>query len=499
MAYNNELFKTQLQTFKNHLIQSENNRIVFSGIYGIGKTSFLNYFFSNQPKDENVPNYEVIRLFPVNYSVAKNEDIVDYIRYDILFELLSKKVSLDGFDLGMSQKLYLHLRKNWDKIAGRLIAALPSVGKSYDPNLAIIDHLASFLTNEKRFLDAEYDKMKGEQDENTILDKFLSAVEEKPGSLHDYGIITKIIEKKVKELSSPENEKQKEVILLIDDLDRIDPDHIFRILNVFAAHLDKFGMTEINKFGFHKVIVVCDIDNIRKMFHHRYGSDVDFNGYVDKFYSKEVYHFDPTETIIEYLTQLARGYDLAGHPHKGDLGRGDQFFHVIIIALLNKNLINLRSLFKFYESLHVLGPISNTAIAKDLDPFMYPILWQLLFIKQIIGDKYSFLFAMKKIVIDDFFLRIDISPEKIFKDLVMLASINSHNFKKPVKNQTFVIPGTNDSFEFTTKYAGHSCLIIESLNWKNLTANNEEGLYSEHLISIFRLAVDSLLDAKIIN
>ena len=30
----------------------------------------------------------------------------------------------------------------------------------------------------------------------------------------------------------------KKTVLIIDDLDRIDPEHIFRLLNVFAAHLD---------------------------------------------------------------------------------------------------------------------------------------------------------------------------------------------------------------------------------------------------------------------
>ena len=38
-----------------------------------------------------------------------------------------------------------------------------------------------------------------------------------------------------------------------------------------------------NKFGFDKIIVVCDYNNIQSLFHCRYGHDADFSGYIDKF------------------------------------------------------------------------------------------------------------------------------------------------------------------------------------------------------------------------
>ena len=74
---------------------------------------------------------------------------------------------------------------------------------------------------------------------------------------------------------------EKRKVLIIDDLDRMDPDHIFRIMNVFAAQFDheRFGY---NKFAFDKVIIVCDLDNLRNLFAHKYGSNVDFSGYIDK-------------------------------------------------------------------------------------------------------------------------------------------------------------------------------------------------------------------------
>ena len=82
-------------------------------------------------------------------------------------------------------------------------------------------------------------------------------------------------------------ENKVTTVLLIDDLDRLDPEHVFRLFNIFSAHYD--DVTESNKFGFDKIIFVCDINNIQQMFNHRYGINVEFNGYIDKFYSSEIF------------------------------------------------------------------------------------------------------------------------------------------------------------------------------------------------------------------
>ena len=50
--------------FNEHLLLEGNNRIIFSGAFGTGKTYFLEKFF------EKNTEYEAIHLFPVNYSVA---------------------------------------------------------------------------------------------------------------------------------------------------------------------------------------------------------------------------------------------------------------------------------------------------------------------------------------------------------------------------------------------------------------------------------------------
>ena len=79
----------------------------------------------------------------------------------------------------------------------------------------------------------KFEKFKENYDENALLDDFLSKVDST--TVYEDDIITAIIKRSI------ENYKQrthKEVVLVVEDLDRIDPAHLFRILNVFSAHID---------------------------------------------------------------------------------------------------------------------------------------------------------------------------------------------------------------------------------------------------------------------
>src|SRR5690606_21418856 len=93
--------------------------------------------------------------------------------------------------------------------------------------------------------------------------------------------------------------------LIIDDLDRIDPEHIFRIINVFSAHRDY--STQEHKFGFDKVILVCDISNIRRIYEHRYGIGVDFNGYISKFADTMIFDYNVKRYLSDALGQIFLG------------------------------------------------------------------------------------------------------------------------------------------------------------------------------------------------
>ena len=52
--------------------------------------------------------------------------------------------------------------------------------------------------------------------------------------------------------------------------------------------------------------MVCDITNIRNIFSNRYGQNVDFSGYIDKFYSKEVFEFDNVQNLLDYINENYR-------------------------------------------------------------------------------------------------------------------------------------------------------------------------------------------------
>jgi len=74
--------------FKKHINIVNNDRIFFSGKFGTGKTTFLNDFFK-----EHTDEYDCYHLFPVNYQINKNEDIVELLKYDILVEILKRSKS----------------------------------------------------------------------------------------------------------------------------------------------------------------------------------------------------------------------------------------------------------------------------------------------------------------------------------------------------------------------------------------------------------------------
>ena len=116
---------------------------------------------------------------------------------------------------------------------------------------------------------------------STTVDKaslFLKSFTSTTGSIYEENSITHLISDILKQIKK---NSSKKIILVIDDLDRLDPEHIFRLFNIFSSHFDA---SDKNKFDFDKVIFVCDIENIEQIYQHKYGVNVDFSGYIDKFY-----------------------------------------------------------------------------------------------------------------------------------------------------------------------------------------------------------------------
>ncbi len=279
--------------FAKFLSPEHNRRIIFSGPFGIGKTYFLNEFF-NANKE-----YFPIFLRPINYSLLSNEDVFRFIKYDILCQLVeNEKFDIeDGFDFTEWDYTKLFLGQNGFAILFNLLKFMPKIGAYVKASQKMGILVEKFQEGLKKFNDNKELKLLkefGEQTENHFLFENDGITE----------FISQQLEKIVSTQTDGEQKKQK--VLIIDDLDRLDPEHIFRLFNVFSAHFDQVHYYDNltgndNKFGFDRIIFVCDIENIRKIFAHKYGSEVDFSGYIDKFYSTEIFHLMHKDVFDKYV------------------------------------------------------------------------------------------------------------------------------------------------------------------------------------------------------
>ena len=262
------------QRFKKHLSIKDNYRLIFSGIFGIGKTYFIDKFFNN-----NVEEFITIKLNPVNYAVSQNEDIFELIKYDIAFQLFSKNPQFEKVDFKKLFAAQFYIIENYKSVIKNLAINLTKLDRRIE---AIANSVLSLHNKVQEF------KESVQTDEKKDLEEFLEIFKLKTGTPREEDSITELISGLLETLK--ENNPGHKTVLIIDDLDRIDPGHIFRILNVFSAHLDYYSSLteEDNKFGFDKIILICDIENIRGIFSHQYGTHTDFNGYIDKFYSIEI-------------------------------------------------------------------------------------------------------------------------------------------------------------------------------------------------------------------
>lgn len=251
------------------------DRIILSAKFGDGKTYLLNEL----RKDEAMRDkYEFFTIYPVNYSVAKNEDVFEYIKRDIIVQLHERKL-LENIDLN---------------------ALFASVLTS-DDFTSIVSFLLSFVPMGE-FYNKVYHKfleIKNKYDEKKhTADKYLSKFANTAGCIYEEDGYTTLIRMAIEWISqdhslNEEERKAKKPVLIIEDLDRLDPKHLFRILNVVSAHIDDSKQPDIvgNKFGFNNIVLVMDYDVTKHIFHHFYGEQACYEGYMSKFLSREPFRY----------------------------------------------------------------------------------------------------------------------------------------------------------------------------------------------------------------
>lgn len=284
----NELIpiENELTAFKKHL--DINERTIFSAKFGDGKTYFLNefkkkYSDENKEKVDKKEKYYFITLYPVNYSVADNQDIFEYIKRDILLQLANdEKLNSVDFD-AIATSIFTW--ENLKEVIYFLISCLPE-GKILNK---ILEKGEIFLNKYK--------------EKQTTFSKYESLFKSQKGGLYEHDGYTRLIIEALKYIKSSDYK----TVLIIEDLDRIDPAHLFRILNVLGAHIDEHlykDSESTNKFGFDNIITVFDYNTTEHIFHHFYGQKANYDGYINKFTSYRPFFYSINEVAHEYLYQL---------------------------------------------------------------------------------------------------------------------------------------------------------------------------------------------------
>lgn len=285
-----------IKRFHEHL--NAHDRTILSAKFGDGKTFFLQKFMEDKKVEED---YKFLTLYPVNYQVAENRDVFELIKYDLLIQLFVQKVMTPEFKLSKAQALAWCLQLHAPSIAEGLLPIISDL--CLDENSV---KLISAMLTGKKLSGKVRQKVADIQEpiRDRQIELFFKEMSKNPISGQD--VITGIIQQGIADYKKAN--PNKEIVLVIEDMDRIDPAHLFRILNVFSAHIDhnyRFGsdpnLSHIgNKFGLDKVVFVMNYDCTKSIFRHFYGPRADYEGYINKFCSSNYYTYSFNQQKEEY-------------------------------------------------------------------------------------------------------------------------------------------------------------------------------------------------------
>lgn len=291
-----------MQRFEDHLLSHD--RVVLSAKFGDGKTFFLNKFKEKCKMDEESP-FVFITLYPVNYQVLGNKDIFELIKHDVLLQILQAGIIDVNYEVTDRMAFEFYIQSHFCTVGESFFEMLKSCGAD---GMVTKGFFAAFKSvNWLKSLKDKVGEFKKEIDQTAFLDNYLSTFDE--NSVYENDIITKIIRDNIK---AYQEKNGKRVVLVIEDMDRLDPAHLFRIMNVFSAHMD-YGYRSMqpidsslvgNKFGVSNVVFVMHEKNTEALFHHFYGECADYDGYMSKFYNKDIFRFSLAEEKENYALAL---------------------------------------------------------------------------------------------------------------------------------------------------------------------------------------------------
>jgi hypothetical protein len=287
----------KINDFKAYL--GANDRAILSARFGDGKSTFLKEFAEKSEEE-----YILFTINPLHYQVTDNKDIFECIKRDILLQILSY-IEFEEVFFSDSLMLYSYLYSNKLSVLDDIIDSIPKI----DFKVISTDSMKNPIRNLIKNL-LKFKKYKEQIESNTAKNKienFITEFDNYKGSIYEFDPITQFIcsiNQKIKDLDS-----KKQIVLVIEDLDRIDPAHIFRILNILSAHIERYQLgvneSEItqrkNKFLFDKILLVCDFENIKYIFQHFYGLKTDFKGYISKFSSHKPYTYSLKDGYKDFI------------------------------------------------------------------------------------------------------------------------------------------------------------------------------------------------------
>lgn len=271
-----------------------NPRGIFSAKFGDGKSYMLNKF-----KEVNKEKYDIITLYPINYQTSSNADIFELIKRDILIQLfMNNMITVEECEIKESKLAQYELFNNLDSIFD--ISKMSALAIHPSPEVIALGGVVEVAKRIWALRKTIKDKKQALESvsDDSQLTAYLKAFEKKQGCIYEFDLVSNLIYQAI-------NASKKKTILIIEDMDRLDPAHLFRILNVLAAHIDYKPVPNsqididskypTNKFGFDNTLIVCDYENVEKIYKHIYGTTVDFDGYIKKY---------TTSTPFEYSFHL---------------------------------------------------------------------------------------------------------------------------------------------------------------------------------------------------
>lgn len=286
-----------IERFHDHL--KNHDRTILSAKFGDGKSYFLQKFMADEMVKEN---YVFLTLYPVNYQVEENRDVFELIKYDLLIQMFTQGIMSPEFKLTKAQALAWCLQLHAPSIAEGLLPIISDLGLD-EIN---VKQVSALLTG-KKLIGKVKQRIKEIEEpvRDKMIEQFLKEMKKNPIAGQD--VITGIIQQGIAAFKNEHPDKK--IVLIIEDMDRMDPAHLFRILNVFSAHIDynyRFGANPSqpfvgNKFGLDKVVFVMSYENTENIFHHFYGRNAEFNGYISKFCSSNYFTYSFTEERDIYL------------------------------------------------------------------------------------------------------------------------------------------------------------------------------------------------------